>query len=98
MFRQIIWRRFEFVWEWTTLCLFTQGRFGCFGQRFFFVELLPGMGQVIHCQVSHSHFSDPVVISYVYGSCLMSIREDLWDALVTYFHSHDRPWIVGGGL
>ncbi|KAH9750359.1 hypothetical protein KPL71_013846 [Citrus sinensis] len=26
----------------------------------------------------------------------MSIREDLWDALVTYFHSHDRRWIVGG--
>lgn len=56
---------------------FHSGKIWVFWSALFFVELLQGMGQVIHCQVSHSHFSDPVVISYVYASCLMSIREDL---------------------
>ena len=59
-----------------------------------FVELLHNMGQVIHCRVSHSRFSELVFVSYVYASCSMLVWEDLWDALVTFTDSHDQPWVM----
>lgn len=65
------------------------GKIWVFWSTLFSVELLHDMGQVIHCRVSHSFFPDPVLVSYVYASCSMHVREDLWDALISYADSHD---------
>ncbi|KAH9750075.1 reverse transcriptase domain-containing protein [Citrus sinensis] len=72
------------------------GKIWIFWSAPFSVELLHDMGQVIHCRVSHSLFPDPVLVSYVYASCFMDVREDLWAALESFADSHDLPWIVGG--
>lgn len=61
----------------------------------FSVELLHNIGQVIHCRVSHFLLLDYVLVSYVYASCLMDVREDLWDALESFADNHDLPWIIG---
>ncbi|KAH9662191.1 reverse transcriptase domain-containing protein [Citrus sinensis] len=72
------------------------GKIWIFWSAPFSVELLHDMGQVIHCRVSHSILPDPVLVSYVYASCFMDVREDLWAALESFADSHDLPWIVGG--
>lgn len=51
---------------------------------------------MIHCQVSHSLFLDPIFTSYVYASCFMLVKEDLWVVLVAFADSNDSSWIVGG--
>lgn len=70
------------------------GKIWVFWSAPFPVELLHDMGQVIHCRVSHSLFPDPILVSYVYASCFMHMRE-LWDALETFANRHDQHWIVG---
>lgn len=50
---------------------------------------------MIHCQVSHSLFLDPIFISYVYASCFMLVKEDLWFVLVAFADSNVplRLWV-----
>ncbi|KAH9684247.1 reverse transcriptase domain-containing protein [Citrus sinensis] len=72
------------------------GKIWIFWSAPFSVELLHDMGQVLHCRVSHSLLPDSVLVSYIYASCLMDVREDLWVALESFADSHDLPWIVGG--
>lgn len=51
---------------------------------------------MIHCKVSHSLFLDPIFTSYVYASCFMLVKEDLWVVLVAFADSNDSSWIVDG--
>lgn len=50
---------------------------------------------MIHYRISHSLFPDPVLVSYVFASCYIDVRENLWDTLKTFVDGHDLPWIVG---
>lgn len=40
----------------------------------FSVEVVHDTGQVIYCWVTHSFFSDPVLISYVYANCFIPVQ------------------------
>lgn len=67
------------------------GKIWVFWSTIFSVEIMIDMGQVIHCRVSHALFPKHVFVSYVYTSCSMHIREDLWDALMSFADGHGRP-------
>lgn len=77
---------------------FQFGKIWVFWSMPFSVELLEDIGQLIRCPVSHYLFPEPVFIFYVYASCFMLVREDLWKALMAFADCQECPWILGGIL
>lgn len=72
------------------------GKIWIFWSSLFSIEVMHDAGQVLQCRVCHSSFPVAIYISFVYASCSISLRVDLWDALAFFAREIDGPWMVGG--
>lgn len=72
------------------------GKIFIFWSAPFSIELIRDLGQALHCWVRHSFLPDFIIVSFVYASCSMHNRSDLWADLVHFTESVSGPWMVGG--
>ncbi|KAJ4726796.1 Ribonuclease H domain [Melia azedarach] len=72
------------------------GKIWVFWSSPFTVEVMQDAGQVLHCRVCHSSIPATFYVSFVYASCSVSLRVNLWEALASFAESLDSPWMVGG--